>query len=126
MNKTIASAAAAAVLAAALAGCQSSSSSSHPAASLAVRSGEAQARTYLSKCIPSSGIGQVNLGRKLLTKDGRKAFGECLAIPKDQRSAFEGALLTAAEHVKWKDKKQRIQFFTVTAPALAEHYRNAK
>lgn len=125
MNKTLASVVAAAAFTAALAGCHSGSSS-HPAASLAVRSGEAQARTYLSKCIPSSGVGQVNLGRKLLTKDGRKAFGECLAIPKDQRSAFEGALLAAAEHVKWSDKTQRTTFFTVTAPGLAEHYRNVK
>lgn len=125
MNKTIAAAASAAVLAAALVGCHGSSSS-HPAASLAVRSGEAQARTYLFNCIPSSGVGQVNLGRKLLTKDGRKAFGKCLAIPQDQRTVFEGAVLTAAEHVKWSDKTQRTTFFTVTAPALAEHYRNAK
>lgn len=110
---------------AALAGCggHSGSSAKVDATSSAVQAGEKDANTYLKSCIPSSGIGQVELGRKLLTKGGRKSFSECLAIPKANRTAFEGALLTAAEKVKWSDSAQRDAFFTGTLPALAEKYR---
>lgn len=96
------------------------------ATSTAVKAGEKDASTYLQTCIPKGGVAQVNLARKLLTSGGRKNFSECLAIPKANRTAFEGALLTAAEKVKWSSKSQRDAFFTTTAPALAEHYRTVK
>lgn len=103
----------------------SSSRTISPSESAAIATAKAQAQGYLAKCIPapgSSGVTQLNFGRKLLTKDGRAAFTACLAIPQANRKAFEGDLLIAAEHVKWTDPAQRHTAIFVTLPALAQKY----
>jgi hypothetical protein len=107
------------------------SSSSHtlsPSQSAAIATVRAQAQDYLAKCLPApgaSGIAQLNFGRSLLTSDGRQKFTACLAIPPANRKAFEGELLTAAEHVKWTDKAQRHTALFVTLPALVQKYHGA-
>lgn len=127
-TKSLAAAGIAAVLAVILAACGgggSSASSSRtisPSESAAIATAKAAAQDYLAKCIPTDAAHQILLGKSLLTKDGRSKFAACLAIPPENRSAFEAAALAAAEKVKWTDKDQRRMFFTVTLPGLAAKY----
>lgn len=127
MNRNaIITGAAAVALAITLAGCYSNGpAKSLPASfspSATVSAVKSAVEGYAASCIPSDGAGQVRLGKSLLGKDGRKAFAACLAIPPANRTPFEGALATAAEHVKWTDKDQRHAFFLTTLPALASKY----
>lgn len=117
---------AASVIALALAGCGSgaahSSRTISPSESAALATARAAAGDYVSTCIPKDAAHQVLLGKSLLGKDGRQKFAACLAIPKGNRPAFEAALLTAVEKVKWSDKAQRHDFFAVTLPGIADRY----
>lgn len=128
-TKTILAAGSTVVLAVLLAACggggdASSSRTISPSESAAIATAKAAAQDYVGRCIPlhGSGLAQLNFGRSLLTSTGRQNFATCLAIPKANRKAFEGDLLTAAEHVKWTDKGQRHTAFFVTLPALAKKY----
>lgn len=86
-----------------------------------------QAESYVSKCVPSSSLGQIQLAEKLGTDPAQRTqLSQCLGVPKDQRQNFEAAVLGDAEHVQWSNKAARTQFYSVTLPNTAEHYRNTK
>jgi hypothetical protein len=107
--------------------CGTSATTSRPAIvnSSAASKAAQDTKAYIAGCIPASSASATHwlaFGQSLLVKDGRKKVVSCLAIPKAEQPAFEDALLSAAEKVKWGSKPSRDTFVTVTFPALAEKY----
>jgi len=74
--------------------------------------------------IPSNPVGQVAYAHQLLTHNGRVAIENKVGIPPKNRSAFEAAVLGAAEHTNLTSKGNRDTFLEVTLPALVKKYQN--
>lgn len=88
--------------------------------SSAVKSNAATAQQVLG--IPSNPVGQVAYVHQLLTHNGRVAVENKVGIPGSNRSAFEAAVLGAAEHTNLANSGNRATFLEVTLPALVVKY----
>lgn len=72
--------------------------------------------------VPSNAVGQVAYVHQLLTHNGRVAIENKVGIPPKNRSAFEAAVLGAAEKGHLTSKGDRTTFLEVTLPALVKQY----
>ena len=70
---------------------------------------------------------QIAYGKKLLTKDGRKAVAKQLAIPQGNRTAFENEAFkdAKADHVV-TSHAGRVKFFQTDLPGLLVKYDQKK
>jgi hypothetical protein len=80
----------------------------------------ANAKALAAKCIPATGIAQIQLADSLKAKAGRTAFAAKCGVPPQNKQAFEAAVLTAAEHGKLSTHAGRTVFFSVTLPRIIE------
>lgn len=74
----------------------------------------------LSKCLPASAIGQLELVKSLETKSGRIALEAKCGIPPAKRQATEAEILNAAEHGHLTRPGGVKTFMEVTLPAIIE------
>jgi hypothetical protein len=74
--------------------------------------------------VPSNPVGQVAYVHQLMTSSGRAAIENKVGIPPKNRSAFEAAVLGAAEKTNLTSKGNRETFLEVTLPALVKKYQN--
>ena len=74
--------------------------------------------------VPSNPVGQVAYVHQLLTHSGRVAIETRVGIPPKNRSAFEAAVLGAAEKTNLTSTGNRHTFLEVTLPKLVKQYQN--
>jgi predicted alpha/beta hydrolase family esterase len=65
---------------------------------------------------------QIAFGKAMLVKANRQALAQKLAIPAQNKSAFQAAVLGAAEHGHLSTHQGRVTFFDVTFPNLVKQY----
>ena len=131
MNRKILTLAAVPVLAVTLAACGHGSGklkadaakASARATSSAVQADKVQAQQLAKQCLPASETAQLRLAEPAKGKAGRQAVDRCLAIPPQNRQAFDDALLNAAVHGHLSTKAGRDAFAAVTVPQLVVKYR---
>ena len=92
------------------------------ASSSAVKNGATTTTQLLG--VPSNPVGQVAYVHQLMTHSGRTAIENKVGIPPKNRSAFEAAVLGAAEKTNLMNKGNRSTFLEVTLPALVKQYQN--
>jgi hypothetical protein len=93
----------------------------HADASSSAVKNSAQTTTQLLG-VPSNPVGQVAYAHQLLTHNGRVAIENKVGIPPKNRSAFEAAVLGAAEKGHLTNKGDRTTFLEVTLPKLVKQY----
>lgn len=120
-KKTLLGTVAACAVGVALAACGPSHTALHAdASSSAVKNSTQTVGQLLG--VPSSPVGQVAYAHQLLTHNGRVAIENKVGIPPRNRSAFEAAVLGAAEKTNLTSKGNRETFLEVTLPALVKQY----
>lgn len=92
------------------------------ASSSAVKSQAMTAQQLLG--VPSNPVGQIAYAHQLLTHNGRVAIADKVGIPPKNRSAFEAAVLGAAEKTNLANSRDRDLFLGKTLPALVKQYQN--
>ena len=108
-----------------LAACSPAKSSSalHADANSTAVKSQTQTATQLLG-VPSNPVGQVAYVHQLLTHSGRVAIETRVGIPPKNRSAFEAAVLGAAEKTNLTSTGNRHTFLEVTLPKLVKQYQN--
>jgi hypothetical protein len=76
----------------------------------------------LTKCIPSGSLQQIELAKSLSTHSGRETLINMCGIPAKNKTAFEAAVLSAAETGHLTTSSGRSTFFNVTLPQIIEKY----
>jgi hypothetical protein len=74
----------------------------------------------LTKCLPKSALGQIELAKSLTSHSGREALIAKCGIPASKKQATEAQLLDAAEHGSLATKGGRTIFFNSTLPRIIE------
>jgi hypothetical protein len=95
----------------------------HADASSSAVKNSAQTTTQLLG-VPSNPVGQVAYAHQLMTHNGRVAIENKVGIPPKNRSAFEAAVLGAAEKTNLTSKGNRETFLEVTLPGIVKQYQN--